>query len=199
MERINPTRTVRMGRSNIEANRKELIKEIRRRSRGANRRLKNLKKFSQRTGRDLSSSAYGRSKSDLKRLRSSLFGQNLEKKSARSLARELMTLDKFLNSETSTIKGITALDKKLVKSLNDSTGLDIRYSEAGKFFNFINNKLVQDLASLSSAQTFQDVLNAIREGATEEDLKEAYEKYESGEWYADEAFENWAGTNPLLS
>lgn len=199
MERINPTRTVRLGRSNTSENRKELIKEIRRRAKGANRRLENLKKFSRRTGRDLSSSAYGRTKSDLKRLRSSIFGQNLENKSARSLARELMTLDKFLNSETSTIKGITELDKKLVRTLNTSTGLDIRYSEAGKFFNFINNKLVQDLASLSSAQTFQDVLNAIREGATEEDLREAYEKYESGEWYADEAFENWAGTNPLLS
>lgn len=199
MERINPTRTVRMGRSNTETNRRELIKEIRRRSRGANRRLENLKNFARRTGRDLSSSAYGRTKSDLRRLRSSIFGQNLEKKSARSLSRELLILDKFLNSETSTIKGITELDKKLVRSLNASAGLDIKCSEAGKFFDFINNKLVQDLASLSSAQTFQDVLNAIREGATEEDLKEAYEKYESGEWYADEAFENWAGTNPLLS
>lgn len=181
-----------LSRSNNPDAQDKLRKELSRLSREANKRMSNLEKKGQ---EGLNKFAYARAKRELKKMGLTKYksGKNIP---LSTITKQLYSANRFLAAKTSTITGQKELRRKAIKNIRNA-GVKISYGQEDAFFRFISEDLVQELKDVyDSGRIFQQVMDAINEGKTIQDLEKAWQQYEKGEITADVAWEQWTDVSP---
>ena len=212
---MNISKIKKLGRSKSKKANAELRAAIKELSSRANRQLTYLNKYRASTGNEQRSTALGKAESYLQKRGLTKFGEQYFKTNA-ALASHLSQLQAFLSNPTSTVSGLKQLENKTIKSLSEtirSTGRErgdkeqarfkLSKSEYDEFLEFLRTDFVQEVKGYDSARIFADVLDAIRNGKTVEDVENAWKDYinkrgKRNEVTIDQAWENWTGVNPFL-
>lgn len=138
-------------------------------ARVANERLRNLEK----AGRDFwaydvavdyTQKAYGRNR----------FNQSQQwKGTVKGLVSEIQELSKFLNMETSTVRGQHAVDRRIIKTFRDEKH-GLKLNDPRVFFDFLNSAQYKNLAN---------------KGITSEQLQEFFDRSTDDNYELDEIYD----------
>ena len=98
----------------------------------------------------------------------------------RYLKQEILELERFLNSVTSTLTGYKELEKQRVRVFRDY-GLEVKDTQ--EFFDFLNSEIYKQLANKSISsdilQEFYDTVKS-KKDAKKEEIQKALEKFRGG-------------------
>lgn len=96
------------------------------------------------------------------------------------LRQEILELERFLNSVTSTLSGYKELEKQRLKVFRDF-GLEVKDTQ--EFFDFLNSEIYKQLANKAISsdilQEFYDTVKSKKE-AKREEIQKALEKFREG-------------------
>ena len=96
------------------------------------------------------------------------------------LRQEILELERFLNSVTSTLSGYKELEKQRLKVFRDF-GLEVK--DTHEFFDFLNSEIYKQLANKAISsdilQEFYDTVKSKKE-AKREEIQKALEKFREG-------------------
>lgn len=160
-----------------------LWKEMDRLARRANDRLLQL----ERAGSSESSPAY-RAAMDMLSGDRFTRSKNL---SPAQMRNEIKKSIRFLNMQTSTVKGENARVDKVFDTLVDRALIDEK-TDKKAFGEFLKSPAWKQLKNIDSSQIMGEASVAIANGASVDDLMKAWEQYEeTGEGTELEVFENW--------
>lgn len=162
-----------------------LQKTMDRLSRRANTRLLQL----ERSGMDKSSPAY-RAAMDMIDGTRFTRSKNL---SDSQMRREIEKSIRFLNMQTSSVRGESARIDKVFNTLKDEALIDENVDQQ-KFAEFLKSDAWKELKNIDSTQIMGEASVAIANGKSVEDLIASYEEYAKGESDAEnplEVFESW--------
>ena len=166
-------------------NRDTLQKTMDRLARRSNDRLLNL----ERSGMDKSSPAY-RAAMDM--IDGTRFSRN-KNLSDSQIRREIEKNIRFLNMQTSSVRGENARIEKVFSTLKSEALIDENV-DPQKFAEFLKSPAWKELKSIDSTQIMGEASVAIANGKSVEDLIASYEEYANGESEAEnplEVFESW--------
>lgn len=167
------------------SNRDTLQRTMDRLARRSNERLLNL----ERSGMDKSSPAY-RAAMDM--IDGSRFTRS-KNLSDSQMRREIEKSIRFLNMQTSSVRGESARIDKVFNTLKDEALIDENVDQQ-KFAEFLKSPAWAELKNIDSTQIMGEASVAIANGKSVEDLIASYEEYTKGESEADnplEVFESW--------
>ena len=162
-----------------------LQKTMDRLARRSNDRLLKL----ERAGMDASSPAY-RAAMDM--LDGNRFSRS-KNLTAGQIRKEIEKNIRFLNMQTSSVRGENQRIEKVFNTLKDEALIDANVDEQ-KFAEFLKSPACKELKSIDSSQIMGEASVAIANGKSVEDLIASYEEYLRGESEADnllEVFEGW--------
>lgn len=169
-------------------NRMALTEYIRENKINANKRIRNITKtFGSGTMR---SNALNVALDKLAEINLSHFGGNLAKMTLGELEMQALTLNTFLESSTSTIRGVRKREHAMIEYLG-KTGRMPHVENLDKFYEILHSAIAEEYYKIDS----DEVLKAAANWANTPDfdssiLDTAWEKYESGQIrYIDEAWE----------
>lgn len=93
------------------------------------------------------------------------------------LKREISAMQKFLNSKSSTVKGMRDIEKSRVKTFVDK-GLDESVVTDRDFYNFLSSETFKSLAKTFDSETIVDMYDARRrKGADHDDIMKSLDDY----------------------
>lgn len=169
-------------------NRIKLEQYIRANKAKANKRIANLEKtFGKGTMR---SRALNVSRETLSNLGLQKFGGRLGKMELSDLETQALELQRFLGRASSTVRGVHKREKSTLRYFEE-TGRTIKVDDIDKFFEIMNNELVQEYYKLASGETIQSAANWAN--TPDFDIKvldDIWQQYEQGEIrYINEAWE----------
>lgn len=113
--------------------------------------------------------------------------------SEQKLDRAIQHLYEFLNSRSSTLSGIKAIDRQRVASIIDNdNGVEIEQKDSDKLYDFLQEKQFKALVKYGdSATVMEDFVLALKEGFSKEEIMKDFEKWTSEEKTIDELEEKW--------
>lgn len=167
------------------SNRETLQKTMDRLARRSNERLLNL----ERSGMDKSSPAY-RAAMDM--IDGSRFTRS-KNLSDSQMRREIEKSIRFLNMQTSSVRGENARIDKVFNTLKEEALIDENVDQQ-KFAEFLKSPAWAELKNIDSTQIMGEASVAIANGKSVEDLLASYEEYTKGESESGnplEVFESW--------
>lgn len=191
------SKVYRLSKKDTEESRAILKAELKSLAQQANQRLAYLRRYRKQKG-DTGTHVYALNAAERELSKMGLEKYDANKATTSSaLAKQIYSANKFLRMKTSTLKGIKETEKDARRAMRAmGVRVPVRYSET--FFRFISEDLVQEIKSLDSGRIFAQVMDAIKEGRTLEDLRKAYEEYERNDKITiDVAWEKWSGRNPF--
>lgn len=103
------------------------------------------------------------------------------------LKEQLLLTSKFLRART-TIIGAAERAKGVAQVLR----LDVEEGQERDVLRFLESDMFNELRRLGSARVIQDAVEAIKQGASIEDLNKSYQNYLNKQTTLLESFESWA-------
>lgn len=189
----------RLAKNDTAASRKALQEELSKVSQKANKRIVNLRKMRDKQGpKGMHTYALKAVERELNKMGVQKYNTRKGKPvTAKELAQELYSANRFLNMKTSTAKGIAEIERDS-RAIMRQHGIQVPRKYSDEFFRFISQDLVQEIKVLDSDRIFAQVMDAIKEGKTIESLQKAWERYEKDTTMTvDVAWEKWSGKSPF--
>lgn len=164
--------------------RKRLEAYIRENSRKANDRMRNIER--KRPGR--TGAVYDVAKETLRGMNRKRYGANLSKLSIDDLEKQALSLNNYLRSQTSTVRGIEQRERRILNSLK-KRGYDIKNPEL--FFEILQSDMISQYADIDSDEVMQSA--TMWANSNDYDVLEAISKAEeqyrtNSDIYIDDAF-----------
>lgn len=159
-----------------------LIKEYKRLAVNANARLKRIENdYSKRPGyENISKWAYKSARKDIEAFGMPLYDEqtrfSLATKglSDKQLMARINAVNRFMESPTSTIRGINSIFNNQVKVINEKYGTDFTWDELASYFEQQGSEKLE--ASYAYNPTIFQVAGTIKDAVTPEEIEEAIEK-----------------------
>lgn len=96
-------------------------------------------------------------------------------KSSRSdLQREVIELQAFLNSKTSTVRGYRTVERQRIKTFKDK---GIKFADTKEFYDFLNSGEFGGLCRALSSEKIVEKYDEMRDSMSHDEIMEALEKY----------------------
>lgn len=107
-----------------------------------------------------------------------------------TVTENLEQVSQFLNFQTSTISGERKRRADILNGLRDY-GINIDKKDEQQFLDFLESDAWSEFKYISSGKILEEAAEKISAGASMQDLKDAYERYQSGELDIFEAWDAW--------
>ena len=107
-----------------------------------------------------------------------------------TVTENLEQVSQFLNFQTSTISGERKRRADILNGLRDC-GINIDKKDEQQFLDFLESDAWSEFKYISSGKILEEAAEKISAGASMQDLKDAYERYQSGELDIFEAWDAW--------
>lgn len=107
-----------------------------------------------------------------------------------TVTENLEQVSQFLNFQTSTISGERKRRAAILNGLRDY-GINIDKKDEQQFLSFLESDAWSEFKYISSGRILEEAAEKISAGASMQDLKDAYERYQSGELDIFEAWDVW--------
>lgn len=107
------------------------------------------------------------------------------------LRQQLLELHKFISAQTSTVTGIRRWQKKVLKQFSDQgIELDTKHKQQ-LFLEFLQSGMFTNVKKFDSDRFFESIKDAINNGASMNDFKNAWGKYLNNSASELDVFENY--------
>ena len=107
-----------------------------------------------------------------------------------TVTENLEQVSQFLNFQTSTISGERKRRADILNGLRDY-GININKKDEQQFLDFLESDAWSEFKYISSGRILEEAAEKISAGASMQELKDAYERYQSGELDIFEAWDAW--------
>lgn len=120
-----------------------------------------------------------------------LTSKKLFRKDIDLLRQQLLELHKFTTAQTSTVTGIRRWQKQVLKQFSDKgIELDTKYKQQ-VFLEFLQSGMFTNVKKFDSDRFFESIKDAINNGASMEDFRKAWDKYQNNAASELDAFEDY--------
>ena len=107
------------------------------------------------------------------------------------LRQQLLELHKFTTAQTSTVTGIRRWQKQILKQFSDQgIELDTKYKQQ-VFLGFLQSGMFTNVKKFDSDRFFESVKEAVNNGASMDDFRKAWDKYQNNTASELDAFEDY--------
>ena len=120
-----------------------------------------------------------------------LTSKKLFRKDIDLLRQQLLELHKFTTAQTSTVTGIRRWKKQVLKQFSDQgIELDTKHKQQ-LFLEFLQSGMFTNVKKFDSDRFFESIKDAINNGASMEDFRKAWDKYQNNTASELDAFEDY--------